>query len=942
MKEQFLRFFDRNTDAVPTNRGFYYQYLETLKAWVKNFIDGTDIITFTEVDNDIMEVGEELRYRQIKCYSTAFSLSSKEIQNAVFDFFILYFKSGSTGPAQKFCFSTNTSIAKKEKLLSAWIDDPALRDEKLKSQVQKKIRQLIWEEFNHRKNKKLSAITDVATKAEIKEIGSSLKKYIDSDSLPAFVENLEWEFKYQKPVTAVENIQAEVLDLFEHPKFLGKPASLLMGVLLSEVYRCSQNSAKEQRGLSNLRISEILAKTDTEIEGMVNKRFTALLGIELELLKKEIQILHGLHRENATEIDVIKKTIKKSGAAVRELTLIPESRQHLFVGRGELIQLIKEQLNLSDALALFGIGGIGKTAIAKQFVSQATAKDHLIWITVENSIVDAFSLNEVLIHNLNLEFSNEAPLVRFNLIINKINAIDGDNLIVIDLQSSTEQIHLLGPLKWQKLFLTRQPLKTIQSLNVSTLSFEDAKSIYKLYRQGGPEEDGALEAFFEYIHYNILIIELTGKTIAASYDLTLEVFMEKLTSQNLNDPQLEIDIHANHDQATIRIFNFLQETFDARGLDSGERGYLEFLSLLPSTNIVVKELIEICGQELFDENKVNITNYLNGLEKKGWIELSSDRKTVTVHRIIQEMIIYKQRSGNSPFISNMFYIIWLRARLVEGTNHPSRSYNFLKYAESILSAIKEKYRSALYQPLILLENELLYAYGFYYSPKDQLKRWIDLYGRVSLFLAPDDLNLSVISNNLAISYRDGGDYDNAVLYFKKTIMILRKNLPSSAQILITNMNNLSQLYVELGDLPSALTIFAEVQKIRKKNNLWDDQQLSIEYNILSRSYYVCKDLPQAIFYIIEGIALHKSFAKEKRNDFYLANYYDTLSIYHLENNDFGKAVVTLKIAINILVSAGLGGSVHIKGMYSKLLRMYEFAGNDKKVQYLNQKLAAFD
>lgn len=88
--------------------------------------------------------------------------------------------------------------------------------------------------------------------------------------------------------------------------------------------------------------------------------------------------------------------------------------------------------------------------------------------------------------------------------------------------------------------------------------------------------------------------------------------------------------------------------------------------------------------------------------------------------------------------------------------------------------------------------------------------------------------------------------------------------------------------------------------------------------------------------------MHKSFAKEKRNDFYLANYHDTLSIYHLENNDFGKAVVTLKIAINILVSAGLGGSVHIKGMYSKLLRMYEFAGNDKKVQYINQKLAAFD
>lgn len=95
------------------------------------------------------------------------------------------------------------------------------------------------------------------------------------------------------------------------------------------------------------------------------------------------------------------------------------------------------------------------------------------------------------------------------------------------------------------------------------------------------------------------------------------------------------------------------------------------------------------------------------LESKGWIEISSDKRRVNVHRIIQEMIIYKERDSNNPFTASMFYIPWL-ARLKEGTNNPSQAFNFLKYAQSILSSIKEQYRITVYQPMLLLENELLY------------------------------------------------------------------------------------------------------------------------------------------------------------------------------------------------------------------------------------------
>ena len=104
MLEQILNTFDVNTDAVATNRGFYYQYLSVLKKWIQNFVKDKNIVTYTEVDNDIKEVGQELIFTQIKCYSSNFSFNSEEIKNSIFNFWLLYLKYNTANENIKFCF----------------------------------------------------------------------------------------------------------------------------------------------------------------------------------------------------------------------------------------------------------------------------------------------------------------------------------------------------------------------------------------------------------------------------------------------------------------------------------------------------------------------------------------------------------------------------------------------------------------------------------------------------------------------------------------------------------------------------------------------------------------------------------------------------------------------------------------------------------------------
>ena len=64
MLEQVIDIFDVNTDAVATNKGFYYQYLITLKKWISNFIEDNEIEAYSEVDQDIKEVGHNWSLRR--------------------------------------------------------------------------------------------------------------------------------------------------------------------------------------------------------------------------------------------------------------------------------------------------------------------------------------------------------------------------------------------------------------------------------------------------------------------------------------------------------------------------------------------------------------------------------------------------------------------------------------------------------------------------------------------------------------------------------------------------------------------------------------------------------------------------------------------------------------------------------------------------------------
>ncbi|WP_309609875.1 hypothetical protein, partial [Flavobacterium sp.] len=939
MLEEILQIFDINTDAIVTNRGFYYQYLSVLKKWINNFIENNDIKTYTEVDDDIKEVGDNLVFTQIKCYSSTFSLNSRDIKKSIFNFFLLYLKNKELNKDIIFCFSTNTQISSREKLLKSWIDDSKFLDEDLKLSCINKVKEILIDEIKLKKNKKLNSKISNEKKQEIKLLSESFKTLVLESDIEKFTKSIVWKFENISTEEAIEKSTNEIDFLLKNQKFNGISTSILFSVFISEIYKYSQNKNSEERYLTNKTIEDILINTDLEI--LINNKISKLLKIDVDLLKIEVIKIQEQIEKHDFKIDNLEQIVKSKFDRVipKELTILPDYNSNIIYDWEDFLKEVKSKLNEKKILSIYSEGGMGKTSFARKYLKSFIEYKHIIWITVENSIAHSFVFDELLVKNIGLEFSKSDNVdQRFKILLGELNKIDGQNLLVLDIQELENDISSFNLLKslssFEKLILTRNHLTSIPSIKLPRIKIENAIQIFNS-NCSKLSDDILITEFINYTDFNLLFLELTAKTIENSVDLTLDLFFKLLKEQKLDDNELNIDIDLNDNNETIRIFNFLLKKFNFENLDSYQKHYLEFIALLPSRNIVIEDIILINGIDFYDENKIVIGNAINSFAKKGLVEYSLDKKSINIHKIFKEIIIYNSRNQLNPFVGISIYITWLTFRIQEGNNNPSKSFKFLKYAQSILDSIKEDFRQSIYQPLIMLENELLFSYRFYINSKDELQKWIDLSQRSEKHPFIDEINHAVIYTNLGVEYSSNNDNDNSLLYFKKAEDLFKRDEKKYISGIITCLNNTSNIYLKNRDLRGALENFKEVQKIRKKYNLYNDQQIVIEYKILADTYKICNEFKKAIQIMNEGIKKHLSLVQENRNDFYLGICFNLLSTLHILDNDFDLAILNQEIAVKILEEMKLYNSEYLFLMYQILLSLYnhkEFTAKANEVE----------
>jgi len=911
MDINLLKLINVNRDAIASNRGFYYQFLNVALTWITRFANGENIDVYTEVDDDIKEVGNEIVFTQLKCYSNKLSFKSKEVQKAILNFFVLYHEHKERGVNLRFCFTTNTSLNGKEKFLSKWVDEHPNISEELFRLCESTVRNTLTEQVNLIKRNRLNAIKkpNNEKKNQIEGEFLGILEIIKKSDLGHFIQAISWKFDEEDPANAITQLTEKILQQLGNPIFGKRSVKLLLNAILSDIYRCSQLPDKNDRALTRDRLQLIIDSTDEEIASTVNVKLINFLNVRLELLEDKVQLLDERQTVTTKTIEQQKqilenlvndkKTEKKT--IPKEITKIPFIETRTLFDIEKNISEVHSIFSNEDHLAITGARGIGKSTLLKCYAkSYYEEYEHLIWINAESGISNSLVINSEVIKSLGLKFSDEDNYSdRFDMIKQALNDLKGKNLLLIDGYDKKDESlkELQGLRTWKILISSRLPMMDWIRLKVDKLDFNNAKNLFFSSDQQEIPSEHLLRTFFEYIDYNTLVIYLVSKSLSLSFGLKLDDIISRLEDQNLDDEHINIELY-DVENNIPNLFTVLKTTFNLGELDNHDQYFIEFFAIISLENTHFDDLVEMYGPIMKKQNRIELTKIINRLHQKGFIDRSG--QYISMHKMIRESAIYHFRENLNPFAGQAFHYAYICERMKEGVQRDlNMALRYLKYAESILTNIKELYRIRIQQPMIALENEVLNLHGWINPKDDLLSKWGNLFDRATQFLKPEDSLRGVISNNLGLALAYSGDFNGAKEKFDLAIKILKDQGEKSTTPILLSLTNIGHLYLANRDFKNYKKCMDTILSYLGKRNSSDGYIDPIITQLVGTSYFMVEDYQKAIEYHNLAINLHLRLPETKRNDIYLINFIDKLTACYLLNGDIEKADKTVSYALRL-------------------------------------------
>ena len=308
-----------------------------------------------------------------------------------------------------------------------------------------------------------------------------------------------------------------------------------------------------------------------------------------------------------------------------------------FVGREKEVEKIHQILEQEHILFLQGMGGIGKSEIAKAYAYYyKTHYDTVVFATYQGSLLDMVVGEEIQIKGLQRSSAYgedaESAEAYFERKLQALKDIsDSRTLLIVDNFDTKFDEHLetfvSGP--YRVLFTTRFAHKGYLCLEVGPI--DDFKKLQQIFRRNygddlSREEQRTVDQIIRLVNGHTITIELIAKQMKASF-LEPEEMLQMLQKGGTNSGAEEYVEYGGKEKSA---FDFIKDLFNLSGLGEEEKYLLKCMCLVPVSGIHIRRL-----KQYLELKNLNVINQLTG---KSWLIMEADTKFIKLHPIIADVV----------------------------------------------------------------------------------------------------------------------------------------------------------------------------------------------------------------------------------------------------------------------------------------------------------------
>lgn len=408
------------------------------------------------------------------------------------------------------------------------------------------------------------------------------------------------------------------------------------------LYQCAENQKYLLEG-----VTKVLADTSDvdyiceQLENLLWNDITISQVKKKELSRGEKSIeqfvadcfLFGMSRNFISREEKAETTSSKKSFYLSDFLIdyhFP-SVNSVFVGREKDLTAIKEGLKKTSSLFLEGIGGIGKSELAKQYGKRYKSEyEHVIFIRYTESLKRTITEMEFVGDNMNM---SEEELFRNHYRFFK--QLPDSVLVILDnfdtVPEYDELFHEFVDMPFNLLVTTRSHIEERDSYLVEEIpDMNELMELFYTYAPMSRNEPLVVMDIIEEVYRHTLTVEMAAKTLTASgmepQELLSALHREGVVLSNPNKVKVKKDSRTKKE----RLYGHLQTLFRLQELSLANRDILMNMVLTPDKGIE-KGLFHY-WMRLEDFNRVN------ELVEFGWIQEDTERCRIGMHPFLREVI----------------------------------------------------------------------------------------------------------------------------------------------------------------------------------------------------------------------------------------------------------------------------------------------------------------